>query len=138
MIHPLQTLEFRDLRVTGTWSIPTDDSDLNHVGFVLEFANGIKFYNTGDTAYHELLGHVRKLKPHVMSICINGGFNNLSPWDAARVVQLVRPAVVIPTHFDMMTCNQQDHTMFENSLKAQGGPTRYIRVRYYEPYVYTI
>lgn len=137
LIHPLQALEFRDLKVTGTWSVPTDATDLNHLGFAVEFANGIKYYNTGDTAFRELLGHVRKLEPHVMSICINGGFNNLSPWDAARVIKFVQPGVVIPAHHDMMVCNQQDPVMFENSLKAQGVTAKYTRMGYYEPYLYT-
>jgi len=138
LIHPLQTLEFRDLKVTGTWSIPTDATDLNHLGFVVEFANGIKFYNTGDTAFHELLAHARNMEPQEMSICINGGFNNLSPWDAARVVKFVQPGVVIPTHYDMMVCNQQDPAMFENSLQEQGVTAKYIRMGYYEPYLYTL
>lgn len=136
LIHPLETREFRDLQVIGTWSIPTDPSDLNHMGFVIEFANGIRFYNTGDTAFHELLAHVQKMEPQIMTICINGGFQNLSPWDAARVVQLIRPEVVIPAHHDMMACNQQDPAMFEHSLKAQGTVARFTRLEYYVPYVY--
>lgn len=63
-----------------------------------------------------------------------GGLHNLSPWDAARLVQ---PAGVIPTHFDTMTCNQQDPAMFENSLKARGASARHTLMRYYEPYIYT-
>jgi L-ascorbate 6-phosphate lactonase len=136
MIHPLETREFRDLRITGTWSLPTDDSDLNHMGFVVEFANGLKFHNTGDTAFHDLLGHVQKMEPQIMSLCINGGFNNLDPWDGARIVGYVRPDVVIPAHFDMMVCNQQDPAMFDNALKAQRVPSKYVRLNYYEPYVY--
>lgn len=66
-----------------------------------------------------------------------GGFCNLSPWDAARGVQFVQPAVVIPIHFEMMTCNQQDPAMFEDSLNGQGASARYNLMRYYEPYVYT-
>jgi L-ascorbate 6-phosphate lactonase len=137
LIHPLESREFRGLQVTATWSLPTDESDLNHIGFVIEFANGIKFYNTGDTAFHELLGHARKLQPQVLAICINGGFHNLSPWDAARVVQFVQPEVVIPTHFDMMACNQEDPAVFQNCLKAQGTSAKYVRLQYYEPYVFT-
>ena len=138
LIHPLETLEFLDLKVTGTFSVPTDSSDLNHVGFVVEFANRIRFYNSGDTVFHALLGHVAQREPHIMSICINGGFNNLSPWDAARVVQLIKPHVVIPAHFDMMACNQQDPASFEHSLKAQNVSVKYVRLQYYEPFVYAL
>ena len=138
LIHPLQTLEFRDLKVMGTWCIPTDSSDLNHLGFVVEFANGIKFYNTGDTAFHELLSHIKKMEPHVMTVCINSGFNNLGPWDAARTVKLIEPKVAIPAHFDMLVCNQQNPDLFRDSLKIQASAAQYVRLTYYEPYVFAV
>jgi L-ascorbate 6-phosphate lactonase len=138
LIHPLETHEFRDLRIAGTLSIPTDGSDLNHLGFILEFSNGIRFYNSGDTAYHELLGHIRSFEPQIMSICINGGFHNLSHWDAARITGLINPAAVIPAHYDMMVCNRQDPSMFAHSLKAQGVASRFTLLNYYEPFIFTI
>ena len=44
-------MELKDLRVTGTFALPTDDSDLNHMGFVFQYANGPKIYMTGDTDF---------------------------------------------------------------------------------------
>jgi len=59
-------------------------------------------------------------------------------WDAARVVQLIKPHVVIPAHFDMMACNQQDPASFEHSLKAQDVSVKYVRLQYYEPFLYPL
>jgi len=39
----------------ATFALPTDDTDLNHVGILLRFANGITFYDTGDAAFAERL-----------------------------------------------------------------------------------
>jgi L-ascorbate 6-phosphate lactonase len=120
LIHPLQTLEFRGLKVTGTWFVSTDATDLNHMGFVVEFANGMKFYKSGDPAFDELLAHAKNMAPQVMSICINSGFNNLSPWDAARVVNFVQPHAVIPAHNDMVVCNQQARHLRKLSASTGG------------------
>ncbi|HOK00194.1 MAG TPA: MBL fold metallo-hydrolase [Termitinemataceae bacterium] len=41
--------------VRGTFAIPTDTTDLNHMGFLIRFAGGITLWNTGDTAWSEHL-----------------------------------------------------------------------------------
>ncbi len=46
---PQCDLEFRDVRIHGTFALPTDTTDLNHMGFVLAFGGGPKVYITGDT-----------------------------------------------------------------------------------------
>ena len=53
------------------------------MGFVLAIENRPRVYISGDTDYHELLTHVRKLEPDVMITCMNSGFNNMSHWEAA-------------------------------------------------------
>ncbi len=71
---------------------PTDDTDLNHMGFVFEFAHGPRIYMTGDTADCELLASAGRHAPHLMITCINGGFKNLSHDQAAILAGRVRPA----------------------------------------------
>ncbi len=57
LIHPGETLELSSaVTLRATFALPTDGTDLNHTGALLEFRNGITFYNTGDTAYAEILG----------------------------------------------------------------------------------
>jgi L-ascorbate metabolism protein UlaG (beta-lactamase superfamily) len=90
-----------DVMVHGTFAMPTDDSDLDHLEFVLAIDNGPRIYISGDTDYADLLGHVAKLEPDVMITCMNGGFNNLSHWEAAGAASMIKPKVAIPCHYDM-------------------------------------
>jgi len=45
----------RGLRVKATFALPTDGSDLNHLGYLLQFSDGSTFWNTGDTAWCDTL-----------------------------------------------------------------------------------
>ena len=48
---PACALEFRDVTIHGTFAMPTDATDLNHMGFVFQFGKGPRVYMTGDTDY---------------------------------------------------------------------------------------
>src|SRR5947209_10687200 len=76
-------LAFKDLKMNGTFSLPTDMTDLNHMGYVIQFGGGPKVYITGDTDYSDLLLSAAKHEPQVMITVINAGFNNLSHFEAA-------------------------------------------------------
>ncbi len=140
LLHPRQELALDGVTVTGTFALPTDDTDLNHMGLLLRFGrpadSGTTFYNTGDTAYCDLLG---SLLPHgvdIAAICINGGFHNLSHMDAARIVKAIGPKVAIPCHYDMMVNNIGDPGMFAAALGVTGADARFQMLQYYEPWVY--
>ena len=131
LMHPLQTETVDGIEFTGTFAEPTDFIDLNHMGFVMRFPGGKTYYNSGDTAKTELLEHVKSFQPEVMSICINGGYHNLSHWEAAELTALIRPKVVLPAHFDMMPHNLQSPHMFRKSLYEKAKGVQYHRVEYY-------
>ena len=131
LMHPLQAATVEGIEFTGTFAEPTDFTDLNHMGFVMRFPGGKVYYNSGDTAKTALLEHVRSFHPEVMSICINGGYHNLSHWEAAELTALVHPKVVLPAHFDMMPHNLQSPHMFRKSLYEKTKTVQYHRVDYY-------
>ena len=133
---PQGVFEFRDLRLRGTFALPTDTSDLNHMGFLLQFGNGPKVYITGDTDYTELLEEAAVHNPDLVITVINGGFNNLSHWEAARLVKTIRPKAAIPCHYDMFWTNGVDPKMFEASLRIQGAEARYWELRHGEGNVF--
>jgi L-ascorbate 6-phosphate lactonase len=133
---PQGEFEHRDLRLRGTFALPTDTSDLNHMGFLLQFGNGPKIYITGDTDYTELLEEAGAHAPDIVITVINGGFNNLSHWEAARLVKAIRPKAAIPCHYDMFRTNGVDPKMFEASLKIQGADARYWELRHGEANVF--
>lgn len=137
LIHPNQVLEVEGVNIRGTFAFPTDHLDLNHIGYLLEFANGIKFYNSGDTQYCELLGYLRAFDIDICTICINGSFHNLSHMEAAEIVKRIQPKVVIPFHYDMMVDNVCSPEMFHVMLRALGCKSAFQLMPYYKPWIYT-
>jgi L-ascorbate 6-phosphate lactonase len=128
-------LEAGDVTVEGMFALPTDDTDLDHLGFFITFENGPRIYMTGDTDYSSLLEHVAKLEPDVMISCINGGFNNLSHWEAAELARAIRPKVALPCHYDMFADNAADPLQFRASLRFAAPKVRYEQPEHARPLV---
>jgi L-ascorbate 6-phosphate lactonase len=130
-------IEHKDIQITGTFALPTDSSDLNHMGFLVKFGNGPKVYITGDTDHHELLYSVTKHNPDLVITCINGGFNNLSAWEAAQLVSVVKPKVAIPCHYDMFPDNSVNPSQFRAALRVQSPDTGYQELTHGVPFVFS-
>ena len=138
-IHPAwphHSLEFKDIRIHGTFALPTDDTDLNHMGFVFQFGNGPRVYVTGDTDYTELLVSASQRNPDLMITCINGGFNNLSHWEAADIVGKIKPRAAIPCHYDMFADNRVDPRQFRASLLLRAPDVTYQELAYGTPFLF--
>jgi len=127
---------FRDVTLRGTFALPTDDSDLNHMGFVFEFGNGPSVYITGDTDFSELLYSAGKHKPDLVITCINGGFNNLSHWEAADLVGRILPKAAIPCHYDMFPDNSIDPGQFRAAMKSKAPGVGYLELKHGEPFIF--
>lgn len=133
---PACEIEFRDIRIRGTFALPTDDTDLNHMGYIFEFGRGPRVYVTGDTDFSELLYSAGKHSPDLMITCINGGFNNLSHWEAAQVASVIRPKAAIPCHYDMFADNAVDPGQFRASLHLRAPGVRYVQLEHGKPWVF--
>jgi L-ascorbate 6-phosphate lactonase len=137
LIHPGETLKLGDsATVQGTFALPTDSTDLNHTGILLRFASGITFFSTGDTSYAERLAALLPAHVDVCAICINGGFHNLSPAEAAAIVGAIRPRVVIPCHYDMMINNVGSPGMLRIAMDLVASTASFKLMKYYEPWLY--
>ncbi len=137
MIHPGEAVELNDsTSIQATFALPTDATDLNHTGVLCRFANGLTFYSTGDTAYAEVLGGLLPVDVDVCAICINGGFHNLAPAEAAAIIHQLRPRVVVPCHYDMMINNVGSPAMMRVALDLVGSKATFKVMRYYETWVY--
>ena len=130
-------LEFKDLKIKGTFAMPTDTTDLNHMGFVFQFGNGPKVYVTGDTAYTELLLGAARHSPDLMITVINAGFNNISHFEAADIAGKIKPKAAIPSHYDMFRDNAVDPKQFRASLKLKAEGVGYQELKHGEPFVFT-
>jgi L-ascorbate 6-phosphate lactonase len=131
-------LEFGDLHIRGAFALPTDDTDLNHMGYILKFGNGPKIYMTGDTDYSELLFEAGKHSPDLMITCINGGFNNLSHWEAADLAAKIKPKAAIPCHYDMFPDNSIDPKQFRATLKLRAPDVPYHEMEHGQPFVFSL
>jgi L-ascorbate 6-phosphate lactonase len=135
---PACELELRDIHIRGAFALPTDDTDLNHMGYTFTFAGGPKVYVTGDTDFSELLFSTAKYAPEIVITCINGGFNNLSHFEAAQVVAKIKPKAAIPCHYDMFPDNAVDPRQFRASLKLYAPDTRYQELQHGKPFVFSL
>jgi L-ascorbate 6-phosphate lactonase len=134
---PACDLEFRDVRIHGAFALPTDDTDLNHMGYVFKFgSDGPSVYVTGDTDYSELLASAGKHSPDVMITCINGGFNNLSHYEAALLASHIQPRAAIPCHYDMFPDNAVDPGQFRASLKLRAPDVAYQQLEHGRMWVF--
>ncbi|MEO7144103.1 MAG: MBL fold metallo-hydrolase [Bryobacteraceae bacterium] len=135
-VWPDGEIEFRDLRLTGTFALPTDTTDINHMGYVVQFGHGPKVYVTGDTDYSDLLVGVTKHAPELMITCINGGYNNLSHWEAADLAGKIKPKAAIPCHYDMFADNSVNPRQFRASLLLRAPGVGYQELQHGEPFVF--
>ena len=136
LIHPLEEIEYNNIKITGTYALPTDSTDLNHIGFLLEFPNKKKYYNTGDSSFTPLLYYLESYNINLMSICINGGYNNLSHFEAAKITKIINPEIVCPSHYDVMPHNYQPAEVFHGSLKTVKAESRFVKIEYFEPFFF--
>lgn len=133
------------LRLTATFALPTDGSDLNHLGYLLQFSDGSTFWNTGDTAWCDTLsmlaagevvktiqewkaaapGGTAKYGPDVMVVCINAGYGNLSHWDASRLAGAAHARYVVPAHWDLFPHNSLNPEPFRTSLNKNAPGSAY-------------
>ena len=70
------------------------------VGYVIEFENGFKIYDTGDTdVFGDMALIGRRFKPDLALVCI-GGHYTMDPEGAALALrEYIRPKQVIPQHY---------------------------------------
>lgn len=137
ILHPNQTILLDGpTQLAGTFALPTDNTDLNHAGVLIRFANGISFYNTGDTGYCELLDSLLPRGVDVCAICINGGFHNLDSLQAAHILKAIDPLVAIPSHYDMMIHNTGHPDTLRVALDLVGSKAQVRVMDYYRPWLF--
>jgi len=137
VFHPGEAIELGSTKLQATFAFPTDATDLNHTGILLTFGSGITFYNSGDTAWSDRLSLLLPRDVDICTICINGGYHNLSPEQAALIIRDVNPHVAIPCHYDMMVNNVGSPSMFRAALAREGMEDRFRMLSYYQPWFYT-
>jgi L-ascorbate metabolism protein UlaG (beta-lactamase superfamily) len=105
-----------------TGSVHGDDAGTHTtdcVGFLISLKDGRRIYHAGDTA---LLMDMQLLRGQVDVAILPIGDNfTMGPEDAARAVEFIEPAVVVPMHYDTFPVIEQDPEDFRRRV---GGGAR--------------
>lgn len=90
----------------------------NPVGFIISM-DGVRIYHTGDTFVFSDMQLISKLyKPEIMLLPI-GGFYTMGVEEAYRALQLVKPKVAIPMHYNTFPVIQQDPEKFKKLVESK-------------------
>ncbi len=100
-----------------TGSIAGDDEGAfttDCCGFLVTLKNGTRLYHAGDTA---LIVDMQLLQGQVDIALLPIGDNfTMGPEDAARAVEMIRPEVVIPMHYNTFPVIEQDPAGFREMV----------------------
>ena len=91
-------------------AMPAEHSTKEAIGVSIS-GDGKTVWHTGDTLYHRSLP-AEKLSPDLLILPINGVGNNMNAAEAARLTGEVRPAAVLPMHWDMFKAFGTDPSEF--------------------------
>lgn len=94
-------------------------------GFVFEMG-GKKIYHAGDTA---LTSDMALLAAEGIDVALLpiGDFYTMGPEDALRAVEMIRPGLTIPMHFNTMPPIVQDGNAFAAAVQAAGYPAKVLQ-----------
>ena len=94
-------------------------------GFVFEMG-GKKIYHAGDTA---LTSDMALLAAEGIDVALLpiGDFYTMGPEDALRAVEMIRPGLTIPMHFNTMPPIVQDGDAFAAAVQADGFPAKVLQ-----------
>ena len=83
-------------------------------GFLVNLSTGQRFHHAGDTA---LITDMQLLRGHVdVAVLPIGDRYTMGPADAARAVELIRPRVAVPCHYNTWPPIEQDPQEFADAV----------------------
>ncbi|SFM33582.1 metal-dependent hydrolase [Methanolobus profundi] len=86
-------------------------------GFIIEIGD-VSIYHAGDTSLFGDMELISKLYRPDVAILPIGGRYTMDPKDAALAVQMLRPKIAIPMHYNTFDLIAQDPNVFVNNIKS--------------------
>ena len=86
----------------------------NWVGYIIEI-NGIRYYVAGDT---DITEENKKVKCDVAFVPI-GGTYTMNYTEAAKLINKIKPKIVIPTHYGDIVGEKEDGEKFLKEIKKE-------------------
>jgi len=141
VLSPGLTRSFGDFTVTTFFSVPPGEETTTHYGYLFDFG-GSRIYNMGDssagvTANPEpVLMPVARIRPDIAIFPIIGDYPGRKPEDAFRFARIVRPKIVIPSHYECFANRTIDPEEFTR-LFADTSEIRPVVIGYAEKYLHS-
>ncbi|KON30321.1 hypothetical protein AC482_04135 [miscellaneous Crenarchaeota group-15 archaeon DG-45] len=133
-------ISVRDLRVTAYHSVPPEEADTTHFGYLFE-VDGVRIFNMGDTYQsvvrrpEAVLAPIVEASPDIAMFPIIGDTPERRPEDAFMFARLVRPRIAIPCHYDCFKDRTIDPKVFADMFKGVPG-IRPVVIGYKGKYVF--
>ena len=87
-------------------------------GVVIDFG-GVRIYNTGDTCVFGDMALIAEMyKPEVMILPVGGHFT-MDAFEAKKAIELVKPKVVIPVHYNTWPPLEMDVQKFKKEVESE-------------------
>ena len=95
------TVKIGDVVIHAVPAMHGSVPDGRPLGFVLEFADGRRVYDTGDTWIFGDMSLIQEVyHPNIILLCVGGGPYTENPQVAARAVRkYFRPSAIVPMHY---------------------------------------
>lgn len=87
-------------------------------GVVIDFG-GVRIYNTGDTCVFGDMALIAEMyKPEVLILPVGGHFT-MDAFEAKKAIELVKPKVVIPVHYNTWPPLEMDVQKFKREVESE-------------------
>lgn len=126
LLEPGVTKHFGDFKVTPFFSIPPTEETTTHHGYLFEFGD-LKIFNLGDSSASvtanpgPILDPVAEMCPEIAMFPIIGDYPGRRPGDAFKFAEIVKPKVVIPSHYECFKDRTIDPVEFIRLFKENSG-----------------
>ena len=124
-----ETIEVGDFKVSALSSIIGCERDgrgrkwTTHYGYIFDFGF-VKVYNMGDSSPEvvadptTVLGRVANFSPEIAILPIIGDFPGRRPEDAVKFAKIIKPKIVIPSHYGCFKRRTIDPKVFAELLEG--------------------
>ncbi len=118
------TVEARGIKITAVPAFHSAERG-NPMGFVVDTGE-VKVYHAGDTGLFGDMALIGELYSPDIALLPIGSVFTMSPLEAAKAVELLKPKIAIPMHYGTFPIIEQDPKEFERLVAQRSPETRVI------------
>jgi L-ascorbate metabolism protein UlaG (beta-lactamase superfamily) len=124
MVHAFHTSDIQGPQYSVDRSL---EPGSGATGFFFDFAGEQRLYYTGDTGvFGDMALFAELYRPHIVILPIGGKYT-MGPREAAKALELIRPAIAIPCHYDTFPNQKVDVEEFRR-LVAEASPSTKVEI----------